>query len=551
MWRLSTLFLSKITLATILINIVLPITFIINDRVFGFEKTGSSQFSFMTLSMTFNLLIIPAYSLILVSQNLNWLIMMPISRIRLVLFSTLLRIYAFFVGLGLLIIVQILMEKFYYLNLGHFETSTMKALVANVFNLDWPSTLDWSYSSYALAFSLLCFFLSGFVLNFDLETKTYRFTLSPFLFLLKGKIKAIVGLIALVLFFGFMSLSRANIFIVLSLSLPFFMYLTANVFVLEKYFINGIKVIIGGIIFIHMILIFAAREELKLNDVSLERSINNFEYLEIYTANPKRLAQGILQKMLHKKKIDTAFIKSYFDELDHETLYELLKFPLTTIDIERLGKYVTLEKLDPFFFDPIEVIQSKTSLETTLQSLNLFALRNLTQEQVLELLGIFARKFPSSLDRFYAGMSFKKFSNDEISEFLDHDDKYIVKFGLILLRYYSQYPLQLSMVQSILKDHPLLIEEVFKTIVVRNGELLDVNRMPLMISSLDFNSKENCPTQSSELFRVVGDKGSFRLYTLCIRQYFKGVIQPSLEHIEVIENPFYGNHLDMVRSLLR
>lgn len=551
MWRLSTLFISKITLATLLINVVLPITFILNDRVFGIEKTGSSQFSFMTLSLILNLLIIPAYSLILVSQNLNWLIMMPISRIRLVFFSSLLRIYAFFIGLGLMIIVQILMEKFYYLNFGAFETSTLKALIINLFDLKIPTTLEWSYSAYALSFSLICVFLSGFVMNFDLESKSYRFTLAPFLFLLKGKLKAIIGLIALVLFFGFMSLSRANIFIVFSLSLPFFMYLTANVFVLEKQFMNGIKVIVGAIVVIHMLFIYLAREELKRSDVSLERSINNFEYLEIYTANPNRLAQGILQKMLNNKKIDTAFIKRYFEELDQETLYTLLNYPLSNLDIERMQKYVAQNKLDPFFFDPIEVIQTKTSLETTLHSLDFFALRNLTQSQVLELLTIFARKFPSSIDRFYAGLSQKKFLDEEIDQFLVHEDKYIVKFGLILLRYYDQYPLELDTIKMILKEHPLMIEEVFKTIVVRNGELLDVNRMPLILSSLDFNRKENCPAQSSELFRVVGDKGSFRLYTLCIRQYFKGVIQPQLEHIEVIENPFYGNHLESVRALLR
>jgi hypothetical protein len=551
MWRLSTLFVSKITLATLLINFVLPITFILNDRVFGFEKTGSSQFSFMTLSLTFNLLIIPAYSLILVSQNLNWLIMMPISRIRLVLFSSLLRIYAFFAGLGLMIFVQLLMEKFYYNNFGVFEASTMKAFIANLFNMISPTTLDWSYSAYALAFSLVCVFLSGFVMNFDLETKSYRFTLSPFLFLLKGKLKAILGLIVLVLFFGLMSLSRANIFIVFSLSLPFFMYLTANVFVLEKQFINGIKIIIGCIVFIHMLFIYLAREELKSSDVSLERSINNFEYLEIYTANPNRLAQGILQKMLNNKKVDTAFIKKYFEELDPQTLYQLLNFPLNLSDVERLQKYVVDEKLDPFFFDPIEIIQTKTSLETTLYSLDFFSLRNLTQEQVLELLSVFGRKFPSSIDRFYASLSLKKFSIEEINQFLFNDDKYIVEFGLILLRYYSQYLLELETVEMILKEHPFMIEEVFKTIVVRNGELLDVNRMPLILSSLDFNRQENCPQQSSELFRVVGDKGSFRLYTLCIRQYFKGVIQPQLEHIEVIENPFYGNHLNTVQSLMR
>lgn len=551
MGRLLSLFMLKITLTSLLINIVLPVTFIINDRVFGFEKTGSNQISFLTLSIAFNLIIVPAYSLILVSQNLNWLIMMPISRIRLVLASSLLRLWSFGIGLGLLVATQVLMEKLYYENLGHYETSTLKQLWQNAMGLSWVDEIDWSYSTYALMFSLLCLFLSGFVMNFDLESKHYRFTFKPFLFLLKGKFKAIVGLALLILFFGFMSLSRANLFIIFSMILPFFMYLTANVFVLERGVFRFIKIIAAGIMLVHVVFILLAREELKHPEVSLERSIRNYEYLEIYTANPKTMAQKILNKMLEVKVIDTNFIRNYFDELDTDLLARLLQFHLDVEDLERFYKFVPRTRLDPFFYDPGEALESKTSVEASLKLLEFYSIKSLSLEQTIQLLTDLSKKFPSSLDRFFHVLSKRHFDQQEILTLLQHEDKYVVKLAVVLLRYYPQYELQLQTLRDIMEEYPLLIEEVYKTIIVRTGEFIDVSRIPLLLSSHDLNRQESCPDTASELFRLVGDKGSYRTYTLCVRTYLNGQIQPVLEQMEVIENPFYGNHLSMVRALFR
>lgn len=549
MWKLSHLFIIKLSLISFLINIVLPITFIINDRIFGFEKTGSNQISFLTLSLTFNLVIVPAYSMILVSQNLNWLVMMPLSRVRLVLFSSLMRLWSFVLGVILLIGTQVLMEKFYYSNLSHYETSALKQGFAKLLALDWFVDIDWSYSTYALLFSLICVFLSGFVMNFDLESRNYKFTLSPFLFLLKSRARAIIGLVVLIVFFGFMSLSRANLFIMFSLSLPFFMYLTSNVFVLERKMLSWVKACVAFILVVHGCFIFLAREELKSDEITLERSISNFEYLEIYTANPTRLAHGILNKMIEQQSIDTYFIKSYFEELDPHLLATLISFPLLEQDLERLLKFLPRTQLDPFFFDPLPGLLTKHSSDSALQYLEFYSLRSLSTEQILTVIAHVSRAYPTTIELFYKRLSQRSFLEADLRQLLFHEDKYVVKFGLTLYRYYPHLSLEVDDLKKVMDEQPLLLEEVYKTIIVRAGEFIELSRLPLILDSLNLNPRETCPSSPRGLFQQAGDKGSYRVFTLCVRGFFQGVIQPELEQIEAIENPFYGNHLEMARSL--
>jgi hypothetical protein len=549
MWRLSHLFVIKLTLISFLVNVVLPLTFIINDRIFGFEKTGSSQISFVTLSLTFNLLIVPAYSMILVSQNLNWLVMMPVSRLRLVTFSALMRLWTLGLGILLFLITQVIMEKLYYSNLSFYETSMLKASFSSFLSRDWVVDLDWTYSTYALIISLICVILSGFVMNFDFEGRSFRFTISPLLSLVKSKFRAVVGLVIVVLFFGFISLSRANLFIMFSLALPFFLYLTANVFVLEKRVFSWIKACVVLIIAVHSGLIFFAREELKRGDTSLERSISNFEYLEIYTAGPARMAHGILNRMLLERKLDTGFIKSYFDELSPELLFKILEYPLAPTDLERLSKFSSRDRLDPYFFDPVTGLETKVSSESALVYLGFFSLTSLTFDQVTSIVSHVSRAYPASNEQFFQLLSQRKFTDEEIKGLLDNNDKYIIKFGLLLLRYYPDTPIAVAELRPIIDDHPLLLEDVYKTIIVRAGEFVEFARLMQILNSLNLNPNESCPARPSELFRLAGDKGSYRIYTLCLRRFFEGVIQPSLEQMEVIENPFYAHHLEQARSL--
>ncbi len=551
MWRLSKLFLLKLSFTTFLVNIVLPATFILNDRVLGFEKTGSNQLSFLTLSLLFNLIIIPSYSLILVSQNLNWLIMMPISRLKLVLFSYVLRVWSFSLGLFSLIATQFLMEKFYYSNLSNVQAKNLIHWSQSVLEFRWMADIDWSYSSFALVFSIICIFLSGFVLNFDMDSRNYRFTATPLLFLLKGKIRAIIGLSLLVLFFGFISLSRANIFIILSLSLPFFMMISCNVFVLGRKAVNFVKVVALLIIFVHVSFIFLAREELKSDKITLKRTINNFEYLEIYTPSPDLIAGKILNKMLEQKKIDTYFIKAYFEELDSQILYELVNYPLQTEELDNLTKFVPQAKLDPFFFDPILSLSNKNSADSSLRTLSFFNIGGLSTDHIHEVLSLLSRRFPSSIYYFYQVMSKRKFQPNEILSFINNEDKAIVKFGLILLRYYPEVKVTATDLMDLIQKDPLLIEDTYKTVIVRTGEYIDINRLIPTLPSMDLNRIGDCPTNPRALFNLAGDKGSYLLYTICLRSYLDGVVQPPLEQMEVIENPFFGNHLDMAKSILR
>lgn len=551
MWRLSKLFLLKLSFTTFLVNIVLPTTFILNDRVLGFEKTGSNQLSFLTLSLLFNLVIIPSYSLILVSQNLNWLIMMPISRLKLVLFSYVLRVWSFSLGLFSLMTTQYLMEKFYYSNLSNVQTKNLIDWSQSVLEFRWVADIDWSYSSFALTFSLVCIFLSGFVLNFDMDSRHYRFTATPLLFLLKGKVRAIIGLSLLVLFFGFISLSRANIFIILSLSLPFFMMISCNVFVLGRKAINFVKIIALLIVTVHISFIFLAREELKSDKITLKRTINNFEYLEIYTPSPDDIAEKILSKMLEQKKIDSQFIKAYFEQLDPQILYELINYPLPADELENLVKFIPQEKLDPFFFDPMLSLSNKNSADSSLKTLSFFNIGGLSTNHIHEILGLLTRRFPSSIYYFYQVMSKRKFQPNEVLDFIRNEDKAIVKFGLILLRYYPEVRVTAADLMDLIQKDPLLIEDTYKTVIVRTGEYIDINRLIPTLPSMDLNRTGDCPANPRALFNLAGDKGSYLLYTICLRSYLDGIVQPNLEQMEVIENPFFGNHLDMAKSILR
>ncbi|PIP95988.1 MAG: hypothetical protein COW78_02925 [Bdellovibrio sp. CG22_combo_CG10-13_8_21_14_all_39_27] len=522
---------------TIIINLGLIILF--NPKPEDIYASVISLYTFIGIILSL------VYSKQIMGTNISWMLSLPYSKLKLIGINLLISIYSYF---AFFISIIVLAFISYFIS---YKT----------FHLDWPSTIEFSFSDIVTGLSnayaklnvqvlaglnaciLLILGISISIQNTrqinvftQLNNQNLRFNPDK-----QRSIQILLGVAFVLLLFAMQIdklFSPMNIIFVISLmsaaiwkstcvtiideskrakiilySILAYVIISNSTFAIMtyNYSLDSQNPILKRIDAYHYLGLFAPSIEQELQDELNKSSSNNVDIdllLAVDGQDPTRLLKSILKAPYQKKNFDTF-------KQDQKIIYQL----------------------DANQVDLAEFMSDKASYHFT-EKLKYINFSHFENTKAIKFLNDYSLKYKYFNYDLCWHVSHKKLSEDEIKIFLNADQPMPRYCGLILSRYYPTYDLTDSLIKAASNKEPLEYQSLFITISLYQGALAKIDEL-YQLSAKNFSFKKvDCPGDSSEFIKQFNEL-SYSQQIKCPRFYLarNPINAAGMDSIEYISNP--------------